>query len=376
MTHRVTTGEKTPMPLASLGRRALTLLVAAGFLAGGCGGSSTKDPPTSGGARIPAGGVLSITPVTANIPPRSGQEVLDALRATYDAGARGYYLAYRWSELEPAPGQYAITDLQNHLNTVDGIGFTRIFISIHVINTNQKETPADLKGVAWDAPQMQSRFRALLDQVLPLLGSKVAFFAIGNEVDAWLGPNNEWAAYQSFFSQGRSYVRASKPALPVGVATIFDGARGPWKPQVQALNALADVAIYTYYGNGSGFQALPPSAGSQALTEMVSLAAGKPVIVQEFGQSSSTVNGGSEALQAQFFTTSLATWSAIGGAAMPFFSVFALHDFPPTLCDQLLTYYGTGPNTPFREYLCYLGLKRQTGTAKPAFDAVKAFGTR
>jgi hypothetical protein len=204
----------------------------------------------------------------------------------------------------------------------------------------------------------------------------VLYFAIGNEVDAWLGPNDEWAAYRTFFTQGRSYVRASKPAMAVGVATIFDGARGPWKTQVQALNALADVAIYTYYGNENGFQALPPSAGSDALNEMVTLAAGKPVVVQEFGQSSSTVNGGSEALQARFFATSLATWSSIGGTAMPFFSVFALHDFPPSLCDQLLTYYGTGPNTPFREYLCYLGLRRQTGAAKPSFDSVRAFGTR
>lgn len=132
----------------------------------------------------------------------------------------------------------------------------------------------------------------------------------------------------------------------------------------------------TYYGNDNTFRALPPSAGSQALNEMVTLAAGKPVIVQEFGQSSSAVNGGSEALQAQFFAASLATWSTIGAAAMPFFSQFALHDFPPALCDQLLIYYGTGPNTPFREYLCYLGLRRQSGAAKPAFDSVKAFGTR
>lgn len=351
-------------------------VVAATWLAIGCNDSEPNDPPASARARIPSGGALSITPVTANVPAQSGQEVLDALRATFDAGARGYYVAYRWSELEPTPGQYAIADLRNHLSTVEGIGFTRIFVSIHVINTNQKETPADLKSVAWDAPQMQSRFRALLDQVLPLLGSKVVFFAIGNEVDAWLGPNDEWAAYRTFFTQGRSYVRASKPAMAVGVATILDGARGPWRTQVQALNALADVAIYTYYGNGSGFQALPPSAGSDALNEMVTLAAGKPVIVQEFGQSSSTVNGGSEALQARFFATSLATWSSIGGTKMPFFSVFALHDFPPALCDQLLTYYGTGPNTPFREYLCYLGLKRQTGAAKPAFDSVRAFGTR
>jgi len=332
--------------------------------------------PTSTGPRIPAGAVLSISPTTAHIPAQSGQEVIDALRMNYDAGARGFYAAYRWNDLEPQAGQYLTSDIQNLLNTVSGLGYTKIYVSIHVINTNQKETPPDLKSIAWDTPQMQLRFRALLDRVLPILGANVAFFAIGNEVDAWLGPHNEWNAYQTFFSQARAYVRASKPALSVGVATIFDGARGPWKTQVQALNALADVAIYTYYGNDNAFKALAPSAGSQALTEMVALAAGKPVIVQEFGQSSSTVNSGSETLQAQFHAASLATWSALGGAAIPFFSEFSLHDFPPSLCDQLLIYYGTGPNTPFREYLCHLGLRRGDGTAKPAFDSVKAFGTR
>lgn len=360
-------------------RRTLTSLAVALVAACSTGtapGAGTGDPPPSGGPRIPAGGVLAIVPTTAHIPAQSAQEVLDALQMTYDAGARGFYAAYRWNELEPQPGQYALSDLQNLLNTVAGMGFTRIYVSIHVINTNQKETPADLKSVAWDAPQMQLRFRALLDRVLPMLGNNVAYFGIGNEVDAWLGPHDEWAAYQQFFSQARGHLRASRPAMQVGVATIFDAARGPWKTQVQALNALADVAIYTYYGNDNAFRALPPGAGSTALNEMVTLAAGKPVIVQEFGQSSSAVNGGSETLQAQFFAASLATWNSIGGTAMPWFTQFALHDFPPALCDQLLTYYGTGPNTAFREYLCYLGLRRQGGAAKPAFDSVRAFGRR
>ena len=300
------------------------------------GGSGTTTPVNTTGPRIPTGGVLSIAPSTAHIPAQSGQEVLDAIRMTYDAGARGYYLAYRWNELEPQAGQYDIAPLQSTINTVTGLGFTTLYVNIHVINTNQKETPPDLKSVAWDSPQMQLRFRQLLDRVLPVLGAKVVYFGIGNEVDAWLGPRNEWSAYGTFFAQARDYVRASRPTLQLGVATILDAARGAYKSQVQALNGLADVAIYTYYGNDGAFKALTPAAGSQALYDMVTLAAGKPVIVQEFGQSSSTVNAGSETLQAQFFATSLATWSTIGGAKIPFFSQFALHDFPPALCDQLL----------------------------------------
>jgi hypothetical protein len=351
-------------------RRVMITVVLVSTLA--CGG--TDESPNSGPG-IPAGAAFSISPVTANIPP-SGPEVLAAFSAVRDAGARGYLASYRWSELEPQPGQYALTDLQSLLQTITGLGFTRILLNIQAINTTQKETPADLVGVAWDAPQMQIRFRALLDQIAPLLGPEVKYVAIGNEVDSYLGANNQWAAYQAFFSQARAYLRTLRPGQLVGVTTIFDGARGTWKTPVQALNALADVAVYTYYGNDGAFQDLPPSAGVDALDEMVALAAGKPVIVQEFGQASTPVNGGSDDLQARFFAASLARWHDIGGAAIPFLSVFALYDFPPWLCDELLTYYGTGPNTAFREYLCSLGLKRQDGTSKPSWDSVRAFGRR
>lgn len=370
--------------MTSLGRWRIqmTILTAAGIVAAvaasvaavACSPGAAAPPGSE--PRIPAGGVLSITPSTANVPAASGQEIIDALQATYDAGARGFYAAFRWNELEPSAGTYDMTPLQGALQAVTAVGFTRIFVNIQAINTNRKEVPPDLMGVAWDTPQMQLRFRALLDRVAPLLGANVAYVAIGNEVDAYLGPNNEWTAYGIFFTQARTYLRSLRPGTPVGVATILDGARGSWRTQVLTLNALADIAVYTYYGNGSAFVALQPAAGSQALRDMVTLAAGKPVIVQEFGQSSSTVNGGSEDLQARFLATSLATWSSLGANAIPFFSQFALHDFPPALCDELLTYYGTGPNTPFREYLCYLGLRRQDRSAKPAWDSVRAFGRR
>ena len=343
------------------------------LLAAACGGT---DPAPGTGPGIPPGGALAIVPVTANIPPGSPAEVADAFRATYDAGARGYFVSYRWSELEPQAGQYHLTDLQATLQAITGHGFSRVLVGIQVINTNRKETPPDLLAVGWDTPVMQARFRQLLDRVLPLFGGNVAWLSIGNEVDAYLGPAGQWGPYTTFFGQARQHARGLRPGLAVGVTTIFDGARGPWRNQVQALNALADIAIWTYYGNDGAFRALGPEAGPQALREMVSLAAGKPVVVQELGQASSAINGGSDDRQAQFFASTLAEWSAIGAAAMPFVSQFALHDFPGWLCDELLQYYGTGPNPPFREFLCTLGLRRQDGSAKPAWDSVSAFGRR
>jgi hypothetical protein len=343
------------------------------MLAAACGGT---DPEPGTGPGIPAGGALAIVPVTANIPPGSAEEVLAAFRATYDAGARGYFVSYRWSELEPQAGQYHLADLQTTLQTITGLGFNRVLVGIQVINTTRKETPPDLLAVGWDAPVMRARFNQLLDRVVPLFGGNVAWLAIGNEVDAYLGPAAQWGPYATFFAAARQHARGLRPGLPVGVTTIFDGARGPWRSQVQALNALADVAIWTYYGNDGAFRALGPEAGPQALREMVSLAAGKPVVVQELGQASSAINGGSDDLQARFFAATLAEWSAIGATAMPFVSQFALHDFPGWLCDELLQYYGIGSSTAFREFLCTLGLRRQDESAKPAWDSVRAFGRR
>jgi len=113
-----------------------------------CGATDESPAPGPG---IPAGAAFAIAVVTANIPP-SGQEVLAAMGDARDAGARGYLVAYRWSELEPQAGQFALTDLQTLLQTITGLGFNRILLNIQVINTNQKETPPDLLGVAWDAP--------------------------------------------------------------------------------------------------------------------------------------------------------------------------------------------------------------------------------
>ena len=179
--------------------------------------------------RIPTGGVLSITPNTSSIPPQSGPEVLAACQSTSDAGARGCSAAYRWNELEPQPGQCGLTNLVTGLHVARSMRFTPVFVSVHLTNTNHQETPSDLIGIAWDTPPVQLRFRALLDQVLPLLGIEVLWFGIGHAVDARLGPRNEWAACQSVFSQARTSVRTAKPAMQVGVATILDGARGPWR---------------------------------------------------------------------------------------------------------------------------------------------------
>ena len=338
--------------------------------AAACGSSSSTPTGGTNPGGPPKPNALAISPSTQHIPPTT-DEVLAAYDAPLSIGARGFFASFRWSELEATPGHIDVSPLRGTLQTAIGKGYTRILVGIQIINTNQKETPTDLRGVAFDSSLMIARFHALLDQIIPLLGSQVAYLSIGNEVDAYLGPTNQWSAYRAFFEDARAYVKQRVPGLAVGVTTILDGARGPWKTQVQSLSTNADIAIFTYSGQDSQFHALPASSAINAINDMLALANGKPVVVQEFGQPSAASLGGSESLQSDFFAAGLGAWNA-HAAQVPFLNIFSLYDFPPALCDQLLTYYGAPGQTAFRDYLCSLGLRRQDGCNKASWTTVAA----
>lgn len=337
-------------------------------IAAACGSSTETPADSTHPSGSPKSNVLAISPSTQHIPP-TVDEVLAAYDAPISIGARGFFASYRWSELEATPGHIDVSPLRGTLQTAIGKGYTKILVGIQIINTNQKETPTDLRAVAFDSSLTIARFHALLDQIIPLLGTQVAYLSIGNEVDAYLGPTNQWSAYRTFFEDARSYVKQRVPGLAVGVTTILDGARGPWKSQVQSLSTNADIAIFTYYGQDSQFHALPASSAVTALTDMLTLANGKPVVVQEFGQPSAASLGGSEALQADFFSQGFGAWNA-HAAQIPFLNIFSLYDLPPAICDQLLAYYGAPGQTAFRDYLCSLGLRRQDGGNKTSWTTV------
>jgi hypothetical protein len=154
------------------------------------------------------------------------------------------------------------------------------------------------------------------------------------------------------------------------VCVTHTGATGPLADSVTALNATSDAWVTTFYPLGAGFQPTGPGAATTALPEMVARAGGRPVVVQEIGYPSSTALGSSDAEQAAFFGNAFAAWAAAGDA-IPFFGVFALHDFPTTTCDELATYYGLPGDPAFKAFLCSLGLLRVDGTAKDAWQAAK-----
>ena len=136
---------------------------------------------------------------------------------------------------------------------------------------------------------------------------------------------------------------------------------------MHTLNSPSDVIILTYYPLQGDSQVLPATSPATDIPLMLSLAGGKPVVLQEAGYPSGAPNASSEASQQQFVVDLFQAWHTAGNS-LPFLSYFALYDFDQTTCAALGTYYGSA-DPAFLSYLCTLGLRHSDGSAKPAWGA-------
>ena len=198
---------------AARGRARLAVLAAVGACIG-VGAASAAGLATRGDKPT-----LSIaTNPSANAPALSGLDIALA------AGARGSFIAFPWSELEPSPGRYNV----GHFRALTYLGRTRglkLLLGVAVVNTVARETPRDLMGVPFDSPRMKQRFHRLIDALRPYLAHNVAFVSLGNEVDVYLARHPaEWASYREFYEDAVSYVHRAAPSVQVGVTTTFSGA--------------------------------------------------------------------------------------------------------------------------------------------------------
>ncbi|MBI3478092.1 MAG: hypothetical protein HY010_20355 [Acidobacteria bacterium] len=315
----------------------------------------------------PPSQILSLSMNPRSIPPPTQQDVDEAVNLAIGAGVKGVALTYTWSTLEPMPNNIDLSQLQGALTYFNARNL-QIYLGIQVINTVKREVPSDLNNVAFDSPQMATRFHALLDRVLPMLGSNAKYVSIGNEVDGYLAATNQWSTYRTFFEDAVAYIHGKRPETLVGVTSTFIGAKSGNLANVQALNTKSDVVIFTYYPLHGDFQVDAPNAPTTDFPLMLSWTGGKPLILQEVGYPSDAVTGSSPDLEAQFVTAAFTSWRA-GGTRIPFFNYFIEHDFDPATCIALGQYYGI-PNDPaFIGYLCSLGLRADDDAVKPAWDA-------
>ena len=350
------------------GAAVMVLIAAGSMLLMNCGGGSTSTPPPP--PPPPPSQTLGLAINPRSVPPPTPQDFEDAVNLAIDAGVKAVALTYTWSSLEPTANNIDLSQLRNGITYFNSKNL-QIYVGLQVINTVKREVPPDLANTAFDSPQIKSRFHALLDQVLPLLGSNAKYISIGNEVDGFLAQTGEWSTYRSFYEDALDYIHQKKPGMLVGVTSTFIGAKNGNLANVQALNTRSDVFIFTYYPLHGDFQVDAPTSPATDFPLMLSWTGGKPLVLQEVGYPSDPLTGSSADKESQFVTSAFAAWRA-GGDRIPFFDYFIEHDFDPATCAQLGQYYGI-PNDPaFIAYLCSLGLRADDGSAKPAWSSFVA----
>ncbi len=328
--------------------------------------------PTEGPGTPPLGVARPVLAIAANPRPIPAPQVADfvaAIDSSLSIGAKGIVQTYTWRELEPDSARL------NVLRVIDDIRYARsrglqVFLGIQVINTVRREMPADIAALPWTDARLQRRFERLLDALAPTLGD-VTYVSIGNEVAGFLRSQGQWAAYTSFVTQEVASLHRRVPTIKVGVTMEYAEAASQTSV-AKALIAVSDVAIFTHYPfELNGFNVAPTTITRSTFDNMITLAGGKPVVIQELGYPASPLNGSSDAKQAAFFTDAIAQWRARGSTVMPFVSLFLLHDFTPQQCSDFGVYYNL-PNQPeFIGFLCSIGLRKADGTPRPAWDAVR-----
>jgi len=342
----------------------LTVLFAMLSACGSGGGSNF----TSINAVVSMNANISASELTVDYTPYTAE-----YQAIYATGARGAQTAAPWSSLNPTGATYDLTMVSNSyfgLDALAGYGFTSILINIPIIAIASRTMPADIATNAFNDATVKSRYHTLIDNVLPYFNSSVKYISLGNEVDTYLSSANptEWSQYKELIEDARTYIHSLKPNIKVGVTTTFDGATSTQIVNVASLNENMDVIILTYYPTGAGFVPRDPSTTvSTDMALMVSTAAGKPLVMQEWGYPSSTVLSSTEQMQADFIANTFSSWSQYGSSRIPFISFFKYRDWDAAQCTALT---GQSSGQSFFEFICSLGLLNNDKTQKVAYSVL------
>ena len=275
-----------------------------------------------------------------------------------------------WNLFEPIAGSYntfLFTNAGWGLNTLSARGL-KILFTFPIIDIAYKSVPSDLEFVPFNDQIMKNRYRNAIDQILPYLNSDVIYFSVGNEVDARLAVNTgEWTTYREMVDDAIAYIHSVRPDMKVGVTTTFQNSIAQ-ATEIATLNTNTDIHIMTYYLTNTSFMVQdPPGTVLADLDTMLTQAVGKPLVLQEIGYPSSTVNGGTEAKQAEFVEHVFAKWQSVGVEKLPFVAFFKRKDWNAAFCDQIT---GQTMGQTFWEFMCSLGFTNNDLTPKLAWTTL------
>jgi hypothetical protein len=275
-----------------------------------------------------------------------------------------------WSDLEPAPGAIDLSSARLALAVYRAYGLES-FVNLRLLDTARRGAPPDLASIAWDDPVMVARVDAIVDSLATLARQwHPVAVALGNEVDGYFeGHPGEFRAFQAVYAREVGRLHAGVPGVRVGIVSTSHSVT-PTTTFADSLDRFSDIRLHTFYPlvPGSDFVQRDPASLASELDAIVLRSGAKPTAFQEVGYSSSAVNNGSPAKQAEFVRRFREWLAAQPRGRVLFASYFLMTDWSSATLTTLYGYYGLV--TPgFAGYLGGLGLRDTSGGAKPAWNA-------
>jgi hypothetical protein len=326
-------------------------------------------------AASPGNGPCALMGVDPNPPISQGisAEAHDAaIRTAVSAGSRYLDVPLYWRLVEPTPGNFDWSKLQEALYYA-AIHDLAVSVTIKTANTTGRELPPDLVRLAWDDPVLLSRWTRFLTVLGQRLNSQVRWVNLANEVDFYFYERSgEVEAFRSFFRSGSEALRRVHPSASTGLVFAHDSVRYTDRV-LRQLRDLGEHVAFTYYSL-DGVKARPVTEAAIDIPDMVNLAAGKPVIITEIGYSSSEAAGSSPGDQQMFFAVAFDALYRLAGNVRAA-RVFQLSDLPLEAADILARSLGQSGNSAFVAHLGALGIFERSGSPKPAWDIYRIGAT-
>jgi hypothetical protein len=270
------------------------------------------------------------------------------------------------------------------LNALANSDNVKVTLRIHPVDIPGKFVPTDLMNTRFNDANLKNRAKAMLAYVFTKIdAANVTRLMIGNEIDGY-NPGSDanfWLDYADFLFDLNAWLQTNHPTVKIGFVSTLGGVTDTTKilansgsqRSIDVLNAwmgVVDMLGVTYYPLNTSFQM---KLNSVVATDFQNLAAftTKPIHIEEVGYASSATVLGSDDLQADFFCEIFKAWDTSSSKILSV-AVLRMNNVTRASAESTAATYGFSGNENFIEYIRTLGVKSETGSAKPAFSTISS----
>ena len=336
--------------------------------------NAPDSPPPSPRTPRPGSPLIGLSANTFANEPFNPTTVMARFKQSLDAGVTFVYSSPKWNELEPKPGKYDFDDLDFDIAKCDKFDLPLV-VNLRIVDTNQRSMPDDLKGLPFSDRRLEERLLALIDALGPRLRTRGLSFLLGNEINPYFASHpGEVTDYAALFRAATSRLKQHAPRAQVSATLTFDGlaaANSTLKPILDH----ADFLSLTYYPLTPDFTLRDIGDVDGDFARMLAAAGRKPILLQEVGCPSSSLNRSSEQKQAALFAKVFDSLEAHPGRFLAV-NFFLMSDLPDSLVATFAQYYGLPNVDRFKAFLKSLGMFDSQGTPKASWGTFRQRATR